>query len=120
MTAEQLPVAYIDKYKDPETFNQEYHKYVSHLNQDLQSNGENSSFNEQTRLDFYRMKQQSMEITEERDDDEDEGLETLKDKYAIVTKYYKSYHKGNKRIWYPILNVNGKARIGCYNFPQYF
>ena len=27
-----------------------------------------------------------MEITEERDDDEDESLETLKDKYAIVTR----------------------------------
>ena len=86
MTAEQLPSAYIDKFKDPETFNQEYHKYVSHINQDLNENGEGGSFNEQTRLDFYRMKQQSMEITEERDDEEDDNLSTLKDKYPIKTR----------------------------------
>ena len=49
-------------------------------------NGEGGSFNEQTRLDFYRMKQQSMEITEERDDEEDDNLSTLKDKYPVKTR----------------------------------
>lgn len=32
LTVEKLPNAYIDKYKDPETFNAEYLKYVSHIN----------------------------------------------------------------------------------------
>ena len=34
-TAEELPQAYMDKYKDPELFNQEYNKYVSHINADI-------------------------------------------------------------------------------------
>ena len=62
MTAEKLPSAYIDKYKDPETFNAEYKKYVSHINQELNSEG--SVFNEQTRLDFYNMQSSK---AEERD-----------------------------------------------------
>ena len=53
LTAEQLPQAYLDKYKDPDLFNQEYNKYVSHINADMEesSDGGNNSFKQS--LDFY-------------------------------------------------------------------
>ena len=36
MTADQLPAAYMDKYGDPDLFNMEYHKYVSHINAEVE------------------------------------------------------------------------------------
>lgn len=35
MTAEKLPKDYLDQYKDPDIFNKEYSKYVSHINADV-------------------------------------------------------------------------------------
>ena len=56
MTAEKLPSAYIDKYQTPDTFNQEYHKYVTRIKQDLDGNNEcSATFDESARLDFYRV-----------------------------------------------------------------
>ena len=70
MPAEKLPSAYMEKYKDPELFNQEYHKYVSHINASVDESGEggDSNFTTSAKLDFY-----SRGKGDRSDDEEDSG-----------------------------------------------
>ena len=83
MTAEKLPSAYIDKYQTPDIFNQEYHKYVTRIKQDLDGNNEGSAtFDESARLDFYRVQSKQTGAEERDDPDEAENM----GKFSVLTR----------------------------------
>ena len=75
MTAEKLPKDYLDQYKDPDIFNKEYSKYVSHINADVDESGDQMSAKEEMqRLDFYS---RNMNERDEDLDDLQEGFDQI-------------------------------------------
>ena len=74
LTEEKLPKDYLDQYGNPDTFNQEYHKYVSHIKAEIDENGEvrDDYMDNEQKLDFYREEMNDRED----EDDEFDGIQT--------------------------------------------
>lgn len=55
MSADSLPKDYLDQYENPDIFNQEYQKYLTHLNADVDEEGNSGDpdFASAERMDFY-------------------------------------------------------------------